>query len=75
MEEFIIKHKKIPNHHEIAVFYYNRYVESGKRKTLPYLTNAWINDLLNKYQIAFKDLTIQEIISSLKESRALTKRA
>lgn len=38
IEEFIIKHKKLPTKDEIAVFYYNRYVEAKKYNTLPYLT-------------------------------------
>ena len=36
--EFVLKYKKRPNREELAVFYYNRYVEAGKRSTLPFLT-------------------------------------
>jgi len=35
--EFIIKHGKLPNYDELLVFYFNRYIDSGKIKTLPFM--------------------------------------
>lgn len=53
IEDFIVKHKKQPTADELAVFYYNRYVESGKKATLPFLTQVWINDFLSQYEAIF----------------------
>lgn len=76
IEEFILKHKKIPTRSEIAVFYYNRYVEAGKRSTLPFLTEEWIDDLLSRYEAVFPEgASIKDIIASIKESRDTEKRA
>jgi hypothetical protein len=70
-----MKHKKRPTHDEIAVFYYNRYVEAGKRSTLPFLTESWIDGLLKEYELVFpENLSIKEIICLLKESRVIEKR-
>jgi len=38
MINYILKYEKKPELIEMIIFYYNRYVESGKRTTLPYLT-------------------------------------
>lgn len=34
--EFVIKYKKKPTIDELAVFYYNRYIEAAKTTTLPH---------------------------------------
>jgi hypothetical protein len=58
------------------VFYYNRYVCAGKRKTLPSLTEAWIDELLSRYEAVFPEgASIKEIIATIKESRCSEKRA
>lgn len=49
IQEFLIKHKKKPSKTELAIFYYNRYVEAGKKNTLPFLTEKWIAELLASY--------------------------
>jgi hypothetical protein len=75
IEEFLLKHKKKPSRHELAVFYYNRYVEAGKRSTLPALTESWIAQLLQSYYPVFEECSIPEIVATIKESRTLEKRA
>jgi len=45
----VLKYKKRPTKEELAVFYYNRYVEAGKKNTLPYLTEKWIGEFLVSY--------------------------
>ena len=75
IEEFILKHRKQPSRHEIAVFYFNRYVVAGKRSTLPLLTEQWIEELLARYALAFQEgFDIKAVISALKESRSIEKR-
>jgi hypothetical protein len=49
LQEFILKYKALPNRDELAVFYYNRVVEAGKRSTLPFLTEEWSSTLLQRY--------------------------
>lgn len=57
------------------MFYFNRYVIAGKRSTLPFLTEQWIDDLLARYQAVFQEgFNIKEVISALKESRNIEKR-
>ena len=71
----MLKHKKLPTRDELAVFYYNRYVESGKIKTLPFLTEQWIDQLLQRYSAVFPAETdIKEVIGTLKQSRAIEHR-
>lgn len=40
-EEFLMKYKKLPNKDELLIFYYNRYVMSKKKTTLPKLIEDW----------------------------------
>lgn len=76
IEEFILKYKKKPSSSELAVFYYNRYVEAGKRATLPFLTEQWIEQLLASHEAAYPEgASVKEIIAMIKESRTLEKRA
>ena len=75
IEEFLLKHKKKPSRGELAVFYYNRYVEAGKRSTLPALTQVWIEQLLGSYEPVFEESSIPEIVAIIKESRNVEKRA
>jgi len=70
MEHFILKHKKQPTKAELAIFYYNRYVESKKKDTLPFLTEQWIDDLLTAYEPSFQGQNIPHIIGVLKESQS-----
>jgi hypothetical protein len=70
----VVKHKKLPSRDELAIFYYNRYVEAGKISTLPFLTEQWIGQLLQKYSAAFAETTIKEVIDTLKQSRAIEQR-
>lgn len=71
-----MKHKKQPTKDELAIFYYNRYVESGKKATLPHLTERWIEDLLASYAPVFQEgYSMPKIIAALKESRDPKRRA
>ena len=38
MENYVLKYQKLPEFIELLLFYHNRYVESGKAPTLPFLT-------------------------------------
>lgn len=64
--EFLLKYNKQPNPQELAVFYYNRYVEAGKKTTLPYLTEQWIADFVAAYQPIFAEKSVGEAVSALK---------
>jgi hypothetical protein len=62
----LLKHKKRPTRDELAVFYYNRYVEASKKSTLPFLTEQWIKDILSKYDAVFPvEMSIKEVITLL----------
>jgi hypothetical protein len=75
IDEFILKHKKKPTRSEIAVFYYNRYVESAKKATLPFQTQLWIEQLLAQFEAAYPEgAEIKDIISCIRESRTVEKR-
>jgi DNA-binding transcriptional regulator YbjK len=58
MQVLRIKYKTKPNKDELAIFYYNRYVEAGKKTTLPHLTEQWINDFLAAYEPVFENKSI-----------------
>jgi hypothetical protein len=76
LEEFILKYKKQPSRDELAIFYYNRYVEAADKKdTLPHETQLWIQQLIQAYQPVFPEgYDIKEIVARLKESRNLDRR-
>ena len=78
MEEFIMKYKKQPTRDELAIFYYNRYVEAdskNKKNTLPHRTEQWVDQLLKAYEAVFAEgHDIKQIIANLKASRELEKR-
>ena len=70
IEEFILKYKWMPTADELAVFYYNRYVEAGKCTTLPFHTQQWVRQLLSSYSQVLKEGTdMKEVASVLKKSR------
>jgi hypothetical protein len=72
IQEFIIKYEKKPTQAEIAIFYYNRYVESGKKGTLPFLTQKWIQDFLEQYEQFFAEgKDVKAIASSLKKTNKI----
>lgn len=51
-----MKYKKEPTKDELAIFYYNRYVEADtkhKKNTLPFQTEKWIEQLLKAYKSVF----------------------
>lgn len=54
---YVLKYEKKPNFIELVIFYYNRYVVSGKKNTLPYLTELWTEELCEKFLMAAKDYT------------------
>ena len=67
MEEFILKYKRQPNEAELALFYYNRYIGSGKKATLPFETGKWVKQLLEAYSPLFKEgNNIDDLIATLK---------
>ena len=78
MEEFIMKYKKRPSRDELAIFYYNRYVEADtkhRKTTLPHQTEKWVDQILKAYESVFTEgHDIKQIIANLKASRELEKR-
>ena len=75
MEQFIMKYKKQPTRDELAIFYYNRYVVTDGRVTLPFLTEKWIDQLLVAYRVVFVEgFEIKNIVAALKESRVVERR-
>jgi len=78
MEEFIMKYKKRPTRDELAIFYYNRYIETDskhKKSTLPHQTEKWVDQILKAYESVFTEgHDIKQIIANLKASRELEKR-
>jgi hypothetical protein len=75
IQEFILKYKQKPNLAELAVFCYNRLVESGKKNTLPFLGKEWMEYLLGQYEAAYpQDATIKDIVQILKKSRTVESR-
>lgn len=72
IEQYIIKYKKKPVANELILFYYNRYVEAGSYKTLPYQAEAWTHELLAKYEVAFPEgYDIEKIVELLEKSRCI----
>ena len=49
LQDFLVKYKKLPTHDELILFYYNRMVMSGKKPTLPFLTNSWTEQIISEY--------------------------
>lgn len=49
-QEFVLKHERLPNYDELLIFYFNRYIESGKYSTLPYLTKQWTQDIIDDHK-------------------------
>jgi hypothetical protein len=50
-------------------------VESGKKKTLPFLTQKWMEDFLQQYEQFFSEgKDIKAMASSLKKSNKITLR-
>lgn len=46
---YIEKYHKKPELVELIIFYYNRVIEGGKKTTLPFLTELWSKELLEKF--------------------------
>ena len=59
---FVEKHEKFPNADELITFYYNRYIEANKCKTLPFLTERWAKDVIEVYRPFFEKLDVKKII-------------
>lgn len=75
IQEFILKFNQKPNLAELAVFVYNRLVESGKKNTLPFLAKEWMEYLLGQYEAAYpQDATVKDIVQILKKSRTVESR-
>ena len=74
LEAFIAKHERLPVYHELLIFYFNRYVEADKTTTLPYLSEQWTHELVEKFNKAAEGRTVPEIIQLLNLSRPVIKR-
>ena len=61
----------MPNRDELITFYYNRYIVSGKTKTLPFLTNQWVEELLTQYTAALQafGINVEQALVLLEASR------
>ena len=71
---FIEKYEKKPEVIELAIFYYNRFVEAGKKKTLPHLTEQWTHQLWTKFVKAAEGYTDKQILEVLKKSQPIEAR-
>lgn len=66
-----MKYKKLPNKDELLIFYYNRYVVSKKKTTLPKLTQHWSVLFIEEYTKVLKEnnITIEAALEILQKSR------
>jgi hypothetical protein len=74
LENYVLKFEKLPNHAELLLFYFNRYVEAGKETTLPLLTHQWTQELLDKFTQACEGKAIEKVIEIINLSRPVDKR-
>jgi hypothetical protein len=74
MLDYILKYSKKPELIELTIYYYNRYIESGKKKTLPYLTEIWCEELYTKFTKASTKYSVEEMIKIIDLSRSIEKR-
>lgn len=74
IEAYVNKYEKFPEYNELALFYYNRYVEAGKCKTLPHLTKFWTNELMGKFNKAAEGKSIEDVIKLLAVTRNIIQR-
>ena len=73
-EEFVFKYEKLPTLDELIVFFYNRYVEAGKCKTLPFKVSVWAELLIEEYRPHFDSLSVKKVKRVFNESRTIDKR-
>ena len=61
----------MPTNDELQIFYYNRYIVSDKVKTLPYLTEAWSDQVISEYTkvLAENDISIEKALELFEKSR------
>jgi len=66
-----VKFKLMPTNDELQIFYYNRYIVSDKVKTLPYLTEAWSDQVISEYTkvLAENDISIEKALELFEKSR------
>jgi hypothetical protein len=64
----------MPTVDELILFYYNRYVESGKIQTLPLMVEKWAKNLIESYQPHFDTSSIKIIKKVFNEYREVEKR-
>lgn len=67
----MLKYEKLPEVDELMLFYHNRYVESGKMKTLPYLVKFWAEGLSKKFNEVAHRYEIFEIVAILNRTRRI----
>lgn len=73
-EEFVFKYEKLPTVDELVVFLYNREVEAGKCKTLPFKVREWAEELISEYKPHFDSLSVKKAKRVFNESRVIEKR-
>lgn len=73
-EQFVFKYDKMPTVDELVVFLYNRYVEAGKCKTLPFQVLGWVEQLIEEYRPQFESVSVKKAKRVLNESRTISKR-
>lgn len=69
MENYVLKYEKFPAYVELLLFYHNRYIESGKAPTLPFLSAQWARELADKFNKAAGPREIGTIIKTIEASR------
>lgn len=71
---YVLKYEKKPEVVELIIFYLNRYIESGKKTTLPYLTEVWGEELCNKFLKAAEGYTAEKCIEVINKSQPIEER-
>lgn len=74
MEEYVLKYRKMPSHIELLLFFFNRCVESGKRRTLPYLLEEWTQILIERFAEVAEKVHIDEVVDIILSSKTVKNR-
>jgi hypothetical protein len=47
----VVKYRRYPiSKDELAIYFYNRFIYSGKERTLPFMTEKWTEDFIEEYK-------------------------
>ena len=63
MANYIEKYEKKPETVELAIFFYNRLIEAGKKTTLPFLCAYWADEIQESFNKAAEGYTMAETLA------------